>query len=272
MHNIFKVAPLPDTQSIMDTREIEIDQVGIKDIRYPICILLEGTAFQTIATLSMTVGLPPHEKGTHMSRFIELLELERKALDQAQFKILIFEMLDKLGATHGEIQMEFPAFLTKAAPVSGVKSKLDYDVSWLGSVSEIGEYAFYMSVKVPVTSLCPCSKEISEYGAHNQRSILCIKVEIDDEMPMPHLISIAEKNASSEIYGLLKRPDEKYVTERAYDNPKFVEDLVRDIALSLNSEKQIKSYSIDAENFESIHNHSAFARIKRVKKSHQTLK
>jgi len=272
MNNIFKVAPLPDTQSTIDTREIKIDQVGIKDIRYPISILLEGTAFQTIATLSMTVGLPSHEKGTHMSRFIELLELKREALDQTRFKILIFEMLDKLGATHGEIQMEFPAFLSKTAPISGVKSKLDYDVSWLGSVSEIGEYTFYMSVKVPVTSLCPCSKGISDYGAHNQRSIICIKAELDDEMPMWHLISIAEKNASCEIYGLLKRPDEKYVTEHAYDHPKFVEDLVRDIALSLNKEDQIKSYSIDTENFESIHNHSAFARITRAKKPQPILK
>jgi len=272
MNNIFKPSLLSDTQSILDTRGLEIDQVGIKGIRYPISISLEDTTLQTIATLSMTVGLPSHKKGTHMSRFIELLEHERGALDQAQFKILIFEMLDRLGAISGEIQMEFPAFLTKAAPISGVKSKLDYDVSWSGSVSEDGEYSFQMSVKVPVTSLCPCSKAISAYGAHNQRSILSIKVESDDEISMRHLISIAEKSASCEIYGLLKRPDEKYVTERAYDNPKFVEDLVREVALSLNKEPHIKSYSIDAENFESIHNHSAFARITRAKEIPPTFK
>jgi len=265
MNNIFKLSPLSDTQSTQDTREIHIDQVGIKDIRYPISILSANTTLQTIAKLSMTVGLPSHKKGTHMSRFIELLEQDRVSLDQAQFKRLIYEMLDKLGALSGEIQIEFPAFITKNAPVSGVKSKLDYDVSWLGNVSECGEYTFYMSVKVPVTSLCPCSKEISDYGAHNQRSILYIKVELDGEMPICDLVSIAEKNASCEIYGILKRPDEKYVTERAYDNPKFVEDLARDIALSLNEEKNIKSYSIEAENFESIHNHSAFARITRAR-------
>lgn len=270
MNNIFKLSPLSDTQSIQDTREIDIDQVGIKDIRYPVSIALENTALQTIAKLSMTVGLPSHKKGTHMSRFVELLEQERAALDQAKFKRLIFEMVAKLGAVSGEMQMEFPAFITKSAPISGVKSKLDYDVSWVGNISECGEYTFYMSVKVPVTSLCPCSKEISNYGAHNQRSILCIKAELDGEMPIRDLISIAEKSASCEIYGILKRPDEKYVTERAYDNPKFVEDLVRDIALSLNEEKNIKSYTIEAENFESIHNHSAFARITRAKNTSQS--
>ncbi|WP_047553010.1 GTP cyclohydrolase FolE2 [Methylotenera sp. G11] len=265
MNNIFKLSPLSDTQSTQDTRKINIDQVGIKDIRYPISILLADTTLQTIARLSMTVGLPSHKKGTHMSRFVELLEQDRGSLDQALFRSLIFEMLKKLGAASGEIQMEFPAFITKSAPITGVKSKLDYDVIWSGHVSEYGVYTFCMTVKVPVTSLCPCSKEISDYGAHNQRSILCIKVELDDEMPIADLVSIAEKNASCEIYGILKRPDEKYVTERAYDNPKFVEDLVRDIALSLNEEKNIRSYSIEAENFESIHNHSAFARITRTR-------
>lgn len=265
MNNILKVNQLTDTQSILDTRGIGIDQVGIKNIRYPISIALETTILNTVATLSMTVGLPSNNKGTHMSRFVELLELERGALDQMRFKILVYKMLDKLKAVSGEIRMSFPAFFTKTAPVSGVKSKLDYDVCWLGNISETGKYSFTMSVKVPVTSLCPCSKEISDYGAHNQRSILHIKAELNDEMAMCRLISIAEKNASCEVYGLLKRPDEKYVTERAYDNPKFVEDLVRDIALSLNKEPLIKRYSIEAENFESIHNHSAFARITSIK-------
>jgi GTP cyclohydrolase IB len=231
--------------------------------RYPITIRAGERLIATIATLSMTVGLSAVTKGTHMSRFIELLEAQTEALDQRKFKAILLNMLERLEARSGAIEMRFPYFVKKTAPVSGVPSQLDYEACWRGSVSEEGQYSFRMHVTVPATSLCPCSKEISAYGAHNQRSHISIEAEVAGEMAIDELITIAERSASCEVYGLLKRADEKYVTERAYDNPKFVEDLVRDVALSLNEEPRVLGYVVEAENFESIHNHSAFARITR---------
>ena len=218
----------------------------------------------TIATLSMTVSLPAVTKGTHMSRFIELLEAQTKVLDQKGFKAIVLDMLQRLDARSGTVEMRFPYFVRKTAPVSGVQSQLDYEVCWRGTVSDEGRYTFWMHVTVPATSLCPCSKEISAYGAHNQRSHISIEAELADVMAIEELIAIAECSASCEVYGLLKRKDEKYVTERAYDNPRFVEDLVRDVALALNQEPRVDAYVVDAENFESIHNHSACARIVRT--------
>jgi GTP cyclohydrolase I len=252
---------LPDMQSQPDTRDLRIDAVGIKGVRYPINIRSGKKLLPTIATLSMTVGLAATAKGTHMSRFIELLEAHSQALNQDGFKNLVLAMLERLQARSGAIEMRFPYFMRKTAPVSGVQSLLDYEVFWRGSVSDEGRYSFQLQVTVPATSLCPCSKEISAYGAHNQRSHISVEVELAGEMAIEELIEIAEKNASCEVYGLLKRMDEKYVTERAYDNPKFVEDLVRDVALALNREPRVAAYVVEAENFESIHNHSAFARI-----------
>jgi GTP cyclohydrolase FolE2 len=194
-----------------------------------------------------------------MSRFIELLEAQSQAFDQKRFHSVVRGMLEKLEAQSGSIEMRFPYFVRKTAPVSGAQSQLDYEVCWRGSVSDEGRYSFWMEVTVPATSLRPCSKEISDYGAHNQRSHLVIQAELADEMAIEELIEIAEHSASCEIYGLLKRQDEKYVTERAYDNPKFVEDLVRDVTLALNREPRVIDYVVEAENFESIHNHSAFA-------------
>ena len=254
---------LHDVQSRPDSRNIRINAVGVKGMRYPVTIQAGERLVPTIATLSMTVGLAAIEKGTHMSRFVELMEAQTEALNILRFKGIVFDMLDRLEATNGAIEMRFPYFVKKAAPISGAQSQLDYEVCWQGSVSDEGKYSFWMHVLVPATSLCPCSKEISEYGAHNQRSCITIKAEVVDEMPIEELIGIAERNASCEVYGLLKRPDEKYVTERAYDNPKFVEDLVRDVALSLNQDPRVGTYAVEAENFESIHNHSAFARIMR---------
>ncbi len=170
-------------------------------------------------------------------------------------------MLGRLEARSGSIELRFPYFVRKSAPVSGVQSQLDYDVCWRADMSDEGRYSFWMDVTVPATSLCPCSKEISAYGAHNQRSHIRIEAEIAGEVTIEELIAIAERSASCEVYGLLKRPDDKYVTERAYDNPKFVEDLVRDVALALQQERRVGAYVVEAENFESIHNHSAFARI-----------
>jgi GTP cyclohydrolase FolE2 len=254
---------LPDIQSQVDDRGLRIDAVGIKSVRYPITIQSGDKLLPTIATLSMSVGLPAVTKGTHMSRFIELLEAGTEALDQEGFKAILLDMLDRLDARSGSIEMRFPYFVRKAAPVSGVQSLLDHEVCWRGSVSDEGRYSFWMHVTVPATSLCPCSKEISAYGAHNQRSHISIEAELAGEMAIEELIAIAERSASCEVYGLLKRADEKYVTERAYDNPKFVEDLVRDVALALKQEPRVGAYVVEAENFESIHNHSAFARIAR---------
>ena len=253
----------PDIQSQFDSRNIHIDAVGIKGVRYPVTISARGKPVPTIAALSLTVGLSASAKGTHMSRFIELLEAQTEALDLARFKELVLEMLQRLGAETGAVEMRFPYFVRKSAPVSGVSSQLDYEVCWHGSVTAAAGYAFSMRVTVPVTSLCPCSKEISEYGAHNQRSHVMIETELAGAMAIEELIAIAEGSASCEVYSLLKRADEKYVTEAAYDNPKFVEDLVRDVALALNCEPRVRAYVVEAENFESIHNHSAFARVVR---------
>ena len=196
-----------------------------------------------------------------MSRFIELLEAQSGPLDQDGFKNLLLGMVERLEARSGSIEMRFPYFVKKSAPVSGVQSQLDYEVCWRASVSDDGRYSFWMDVTVAATSLCPCSKEISAYGAHNQRSHIRIEAETTGELTLEELIAIAERSASCEVYGLLKRPDEKYVTERAYDNPKFVEDLVRDVAVALKHDARVGAFVVEAENFESIHNHSAFARI-----------
>lgn len=256
-----KTSFLPDIQSQVDSRELRIDAVGVKDVRYPMTLRAGGKDVATVATLSMTVGLSATAKGTHMSRFIELLEAQNEALDQTRFKTMLFDMLDRLDAQSGALTMRFPYFIQKTAPVSGVQSLLDCNVCWHAAVDAAGRYAFRMQIMVAATSLCPCSKEISAYGAHNQRSHITIDAELTGDMEIEELVAIAEDSASCEVYGLLKRVDEKYVTERAYDNPKFVEDLVRDVALGLNREARVKTYTVEAENFESIHNHSAFARI-----------
>jgi GTP cyclohydrolase FolE2 len=254
---------LPDVQAQLDGRNICIDSVGVKGVRYPVSIRSAGSVLPTIATLSMSVSLPATVKGTHMSRFIEILEAQTEALDQQGFMLMVANMLQRLDAHSGVIEMRFPYFIKKTAPVSNVQSLLDIEVCWRASVFANERNTFWLHVTVPATSLCPCSKEISEYGAHNQRSHISIEVSLIEDMSIEKLIAIAERNASCEVYGLLKRSDEKYVTERAYDNAKFVEDLVRDVALSLNQEPGVDAYVVEAENFESIHNHSAFARIAR---------
>jgi len=259
-----RINNLPDIQSQVDTRNTAIDAVGIKGIRHPVTILTGTGPLPTIATLSMTVGLAPTTKGTHMSRFVELLEMQRAPISVSRFRQMTARMIERLDAQDGTLEIRFPYFVRKVAPVSGVESRLDYDVCWRGTLTSNGTYTFWTAVTVPVTSLCPCSKEISEYGAHNQRSHITIEAEIAGEMAIEELIAIAEQSASCEVYGLLKRPDEKYVTERAYDNPKFVEDLVRDVAITLDKERRVVAFTVEAENFESIHNHSAFARVVRA--------
>lgn len=265
-----KIVFLPDIQSREDCRNLQIDAVGIKGVRYPITIRAANRLLPTVATLSLTVGLSAAAKGTHMSRFVELLEESLEAMDRKRFKALVIDMLERLDAESGTIEMRFPYFARKTAPVSRAQSLLDHEVCWRGGVSGDGQYAFSMRVMVPATSLCPCSKEISAYGAHNQRSHISIEAELLGEMAIEELIAVAERSASCEVYGLLKRADEKYVTERAYDNPKFVEDLVRDVALSLNRDPRVGAYVVEVENFESIHNHSAFARIARPNRASTT--
>jgi GTP cyclohydrolase I len=210
----------------------------------------------------MYVGLPHNFKGTHMSRFVEILNSHEREISVESFESMLRDMVKRLEAEYGRVEMSFPYFINKAAPVTGVNSLMDYDVTFSGEISKEG-YTFEMKVVVPVTSLCPCSKRISEYGAHNQRSHVTISAKTNTHVWIEELIRIAEDEASCELYGLLKRPDEKFVTERAYDNPKFVEDLVRDVATALNRDIRIDAYVVESENFESIHNHSAYALIEK---------
>ncbi len=258
------VLSVEDVQSRADTRRIPINRVGIKEIRHPVRVKdrLRGEQ-HTVATFNMYVNLPHNFKGTHMSRFVEILHYERE-ISVDSFRALLAEMATRLDADAGHIEMTFPYFVTKRAPVSGVESLMDYQASLIGEIRE-GVPSMWLKVVVPVTSLCPCSKKISERGAHNQRSHITIKARLRSHMWIEELIDLAESEASCELYGILKRPDEKYVTERAYDNPKFVEDMVRDVAVRLNEEDRISAYVVESENFESIHNHSAYALIERDK-------
>ena len=256
---------IADVQNKPDTRHIAIDKVGIKDIRHPVHVKDRSQGEQhTIANFNMYVELPHNFKGTHMSRFVEILNAHDMEISVESFKDMLAEMAERLEAKVGHIEMGFPYFINKAAPVSGVKSLMDYQVSFLGEVRD-GKYIMTIKVVIPVTSLCPCSKEISKYGAHNQRSHVTLTVRTNTFVWIEDIIDIVEKQASCELYGLLKRPDEKYVTERAYDNPKFVEDMVRDVAAVLNADSRIDAYMVESENFESIHNHSAYAMIQRDK-------
>ena len=257
--------PIPDVQNTPDTRHLAIDKVGIKAIRHPVKVGDKNSGMQrTIATFNMYVHLPHNFKGTHMSRFVEILNGYEREISVESFEDMLRQMVSRLEAESGHIEMSFPYFINKAAPVSGMQSLLDYEVTFIGEIIK-GEYRQTTKIVVPVTSLCPCSKKISEYGAHNQRSHVTITARTNTFVWIEDIVRMVEDQASCELYGLLKRPDEKYVTERAYDNPKFVEDMVRDIAAVLNKEPRIDAYVVESENFESIHNHSAYALIERDK-------
>jgi GTP cyclohydrolase IB len=258
------VTEIEDVQGRADTRRLPINRVGIKDIRHPVRVKDRSAGEQhTIAQFNMYVSLPHNFKGTHMSRFVEILHGERE-ISVESFRAMLEKMTERLEADTGHIEMSFPFFVMKKAPVSGVESLMDYHASLIGERRN-GRTEMWVRVVVPVTSLCPCSKKISDYGAHNQRSHVTINAKIRTHLWIEEIIDIAESEASSELYGILKRPDEKYVTERAYDNPKFVEDMVRDVAARLNADDRIAAYTVESENFESIHNHSAYALIERDK-------
>jgi GTP cyclohydrolase I len=262
MSNLKDALHIPDTQSERDERHLAIQRVGVKSVRYPLQLRIGSAVLPTVASWDLDVALPAEQKGTHMSRLVAWLDSLEAPLDATTLRAELSAMLDKLHATEGRIEASFPFFLRKRAPVSGVQSLLEYQGRWIGETRG-GTTTIWAEVVVPVKSLCPCSKEISDYGAHNQRSHVTIRTELLAEIGWAELVRFAEDSASSEIWPMLKRADEKWVTERAYENPKFVEDLVRDVALRLNTDERIGRYSVDVENFESIHAHSAYARIER---------
>jgi len=262
-----KASAMPDVQSTLDRRALPIEQVGIRGVRHPLTIRSQTGNFPSVGLFEMDVALPAHVKGTHMSRFMALLQEQDAPVDSTTVVAMVKQMLPLLDAKEGHVQFTYTHFVKKAAPVSGVESLMDYEVTWMATAMQnaVGSTDIELGLRaqVPVMSLCPCSKEISEFGAHNQRSHVTMTVVLDSQavMTVEDLITAAESEASSELWGLLKRPDEKWVTERSYSNPKFVEDLVRDVAGRLKADERIHSFVVEAENFESIHNHSAFARI-----------
>jgi GTP cyclohydrolase I len=260
-------APIEDVQGHHDSRRIPINKVGIKDIYHPVRVKDRANGDQhTIANFNMYVNLPHNFKGTHMSRFVEILSRHEREISVDSFGKMLAEMTEHLDADAGHIEMTFPYFVMKKAPVSGVESLMNYQATIFGEHRN-GRTEVWLKVVVPTTSLCPCSKRISDYGAHNQRSHISLTAKLSEHMWLEELIEIAESQASCQVYGILKRPDEKYVTEHAYDNPKFVEDTVRDVAVALDGDPRVRSYVVEAENFESIHNHSAYAMIEHDKES-----
>ena len=269
--SFLKPSLMADVQSTRDERALPIEQVGIRGVRHPLTIRTKTGSFPSVGNFEMDVALPAHVKGTHMSRFMAILQKQDEAVDSTCVASMVREMLPLLDAAEGRVQFTYTHFVKKAAPVSGVESLMDYEVTWMskGKKNATGsiDVELHLRAVVPVMSLCPCSKEISDFGAHNQRSHVTMTVALDPQtkMTVEDLVTAAESEASSELWGLLKRPDEKWVTERSYSNPKFVEDLVRDVAGQLKADERILSFVVEAENFESIHNHSAFAKISLTK-------
>lgn len=254
---------LKDIQNLEDTRGIDIQKVGVKDVEIPLIIQRKNDSNQIVsAKARMSVSLPKNYKGTHMSRFMEVLDDWRaKNLLGIDLKGILKDFQEKLEAKCAHVRFNFKYFLKKEAPISHAQSVMGYDCSFEGNICEDGTYEFLLGVKVPVTTLCPCSKEISNYSAHNQRAVIKIVVGYDEKehIWLEDLIKLAESCGSCELYPILKREDEKFVTERAYENPKFVEDVIRDVILKLKENKIIKYFEVECEAFESIHNHSAWA-------------
>jgi GTP cyclohydrolase I len=258
---------MKDIQSERDTRNIPINKVGVKKVKYPITIFDKVKKFQqTVASINMYVNLPHEDKGTHMSRFIEILHEIRHKVSTQTLSAILNQMKEQLKAQSAQIELIFPYFIEKKAPISRAVGLMDYNCSFIASCDSESEIDIIMEVNVPITSVCPCSKEISDYGAHNQRGNVKLRVRFVKLVWLEDMISLVEKSASSEVFSILKRVDEKEVTERGYQNPKFVEDIIRDIVQKLDSNRKITWYEVEVENFESIHNHNAYAYIVRDKK------
>jgi GTP cyclohydrolase I len=255
-------SPMKDVQSQPDYRNIPIDKVGIKNLRYPITVRDRRDGFQhTIAAINMYVDLPHDNKGTHMSRFVELLHLLRPEVSLEKFAAILENMKQHLNAASAHLEMTFPYFIEKRAPVSTSPGLMDYTCSIIGTSDPTGKVDLVSEVVVPISSVCPCSMEISEFGAHNQRGEVRLSTRFKKFIWMEDMIELVETSASCDVFSVLKRVDEKRVTEKAFGNPKFVEDIVRDVAKRLNKDDNITWFTVSAENFESIHNHSAYASI-----------
>lgn len=259
------VTPIEDVQNRPDDRGVPINKVGVRNLKYPIVVLDRANEKQsTVARVSMSVNLPHHFKGTHMSRFVEILNDHHGDMTMWTIPNIVHNLKEKLEAESAHVEMTFPYFIERSAPVTGAKALIDYESTFIGETHE-GKDEFVLKVTIPVTSLCPCSKEISDYGAHNQRGEITIEVRCEKENGEPDMIwieevvEIAEKSASAPVYALLKRPDERFVTMQAFDNPAFVEDIVRNVALHLMQIEKVAWFNVHVENFESIHNHNAFA-------------
>jgi len=254
---------LDDKQSERDHRELRIDKVGVRGLRFPIQVQDRARSIQnTVATIGMFVDLPKEFKGTHMSRFIEVLNAHGAVIHVENISEILISLQEKLKSATSHLELEFPFFMTKVSPVSRRESLMDY-VARFDAAACGNEIDFILTVKAHVTTLCPCSKAISRYGAHNQRGLVTVAIRSTKSVWIEELIGIIESSASAELYALLKRQDEKAVTERAYENPVFVEDLVRNVALKLNAAPRVSWYKVEAENFESIHNHNAYACIEK---------
>jgi GTP cyclohydrolase I len=250
-----------DVQNQPDQRRIPIDQVGVKDIRYPIIVRDKARDTQsTVASISMYVNLPEDFKGTHMSRFIEVLNRRHGRITINNFLGILDELKTELNAMSAHIEMEFPYFIEKSAPVSGARSLMEYNCRYIGEINHQSKL-FHVGITVPVTTLCPCSREMSDRGAHNQRGQVTVTLEFKGFFWIEDVIELIEGSASSPVYALLKREDEKWVTEHSYDHPMFVEDLVREVTRRLRDDPNFTWFRVEAENFESIHNHSAYAMV-----------
>lgn len=265
-----KTKHMEDVQNRKDIRGIPINKVGVSNLRYPIVVLDRAQEKQqTVARIRTSVNLPHNFKGTHMSRFVEVLNEHHEDMTMWTLPKILHKLRKRLDAQSAYVEMTFPYFMERAAPVSGAKALMDYECTFIGeTVSVEGKSSdendeFTLRVKVPVTSLCPCSKEISDYGAHNQRGEVTIEVqcEHDKMIWIEEVVEIAEQSASAPVYALLKRPDERHVTMQAFDNPVFVEDIVRNVALRLQEDNRVIWFRVHAENYESIHNHNAFAMV-----------
>jgi GTP cyclohydrolase I len=253
-----------DVQNQRDPRNVEIQKVGVKNIRYPITVLDKANGVQhTVAKVNMYVNLPHHFKGTHMSRFIEILNAYKGEIAIKNFSHILQEMKTTLKARSAHLEIEFPYFIEKRAPVTHATGLMEYICRFCGSSNEEGEEDYYVGIDVPITTVCPCSKEISDQGAHNQRGTVTVKVRFKKFIWIEDIIQLVEGSSSCDVYSILKRPDEKFVTEKAYENPMFVEDVVREVANKLAADPNITWFSVESENFESIHNHSAYAYVEK---------